>query len=642
MKNKILQLLLLFIVFQFSNAQERVRYLLEIPNKAYVPEVVSENDGVLELRLRGNIESNQRINTVLSSFTVYEFKELLPGTQNSFLKNKYVLDLDNNDDIGNLTNQYSSYYPSYFIEEDYEPLDIPINPIQYTPNDWENPDLTDNIKISNYDDYEQNDLRMIGARLAWEITKGEPSVIIGVADQGFDIEHEDFETEFVGGVSDYDDQYGPHGNYVAGFASAATDNDLGVSSIGFNTKLIGAKGGSVSNLLLLAQYDPKPKVVNLSFGLDSSYNQNIQDMVNAIDSLDVTVVIAGGNGEGSGSGDPSTYYWPASYKNVIAVSTVGNKNEINSTIIPYDNWKDVHSCYHKDNGVVQSHQHNDSIDIVVPAYYPSPVLWRDADHTDPWKDDYRRTGFGGTSLSAPIVAGTIGLMHSVNYCLKPREVETILKLTAVKVDTIPENLPYYGKLGAGRLDAYQAVKMARDMKSDFGTVTVSDRILYRPWFYKLETAPYVIKMANNTITDSAKIKFRARAAMEIVSGLYQPEGGYIDLQINPNLTSCEVPTTTTPSKVGNIKEDNPNDYKEFYFVTPTLVDSEVIVKSEPFNPNLKTIRVYDFYNQLVYKKSSTKKSETQLNLTNLKPGIYIIKLYNNNNETIYSTKIVKK
>ncbi|GAL72662.1 hypothetical protein [Jejuia pallidilutea] len=63
-----------------------------------------------------------------------------------------------------------------------------------------------------------------------------------------------------------------------------------------------------------------------------------------------------------------------------------------------------------------------------------------------------------------MVSGTVALMLDVNYCLDPKEVETILKLTAVKIDTLPQNIQYYGKLGAGKLDAYEAVKMAKDMQ----------------------------------------------------------------------------------------------------------------------------------------------------------------------------------
>ncbi|MBK9354223.1 MAG: S8 family serine peptidase [Bacteroidetes bacterium] len=64
----------------------------------------------------------------------------------------------------------------------------------------------------------------------------------------------------------------------------------------------------------------------------------------------------------------------------------------------------------------------------------------------------------GTSFASPMVAGVAGLMLSVNPCLKPHEIESILKSTASNIYSIPENVQYAGQLGAGRVDAFEAVK----------------------------------------------------------------------------------------------------------------------------------------------------------------------------------------
>jgi hypothetical protein len=57
-----------------------------------------------------------------------------------------------------------------------------------------------------------------------------------------------------------------------------------------------------------------------------------------------------------------------------------------------------------------------------------------------------------------MVSGLVGLMFSVNKCLTPDQVETILKETAVNI--YPLNSAYQGRLGAGRIDAKAAVEMA--------------------------------------------------------------------------------------------------------------------------------------------------------------------------------------
>jgi len=68
-------------------------------------------------------------------------------------------------------------------------------------------------------------------------------------------------------------------------------------------------------------------------------------------------------------------------------------------------------------------------------------------------------------------------------------------------------LQYYGKLGAGKSDAY-------------GTVEVKDRLFYCNWFYKLVTALFEIKMTNNDVSGTSRLKFIARNNIEILSGDY--------------------------------------------------------------------------------------------------------------------------
>jgi hypothetical protein len=75
-------------------------------------------------------------------------------------------------------------------------------------------------------------------------------------------------------------------------------------------------------------------------------------------------------------------------------------------------------------------------------------------------------GAWGTSFAAPQVSGTIGLMLSVNPCLTYEDVLDILTMTAVNIDA--QNPNYIGMLGAGRLDAASAVKIALEYGCDGG------------------------------------------------------------------------------------------------------------------------------------------------------------------------------
>ena len=61
-------------------------------------------------------------------------------------------------------------------------------------------------------------------------------------------------------------------------------------------------------------------------------------------------------------------------------------------------------------------------------------------------------------MAAPIAAGVLGLMKSVNPCLTPDEAEEILENTADDIESA--NPGFEGQLGAGRINALEAVKGA--------------------------------------------------------------------------------------------------------------------------------------------------------------------------------------
>ena len=77
----------------------------------------------------------------------------------------------------------------------------------------------------------------------------------------------------------------------------------------------------------------------------------------------------------------------------------------------------------------------------------------------------------GTSFAAPFVSGVVALMRSINSNLSPTEVEFIIKATA---DPIADASQFPGQLGAGRINAFEACKMANcNFTSVQGYLTVS-------------------------------------------------------------------------------------------------------------------------------------------------------------------------
>lgn len=142
--------------------------------------------------------------------------------------------------------------------------------------------------------------------------------------------------------------------------------------------------------------------------------------------------------------------YPASYDNCISVTSVGHINPIGYTdpIYGQTNWRDVHEEFIGDTGT--AHHHNSAVDICAPGYNVASTTI---------SNDYQ--GVWGTSFASPQIAGITALILSVNPCLSRDETVDILLSTAVDIDNLPENITYNGLLGAGRADAFEAVKKAQ-------------------------------------------------------------------------------------------------------------------------------------------------------------------------------------
>lgn len=81
-----------------------------------------------------------------------------------------------------------------------------------------------------------------------------------------------------------------------------------------------------------------------------------------------------------------------------------------------------------------------------------------------WKPFY--TCISGTSMATPHVSGTIALMLEANPTLTPVDVAAVLRTTA---SAMPGYQPY--QVGAGHLDAFNATKLAKKMRSTGTCVT---------------------------------------------------------------------------------------------------------------------------------------------------------------------------
>ncbi|MEQ9405837.1 MAG: S8 family serine peptidase [Cyclobacteriaceae bacterium] len=298
----------------------------------------------------------------------------------------------------------------------------------------------------------QDYLEKISAYEAWDVTRGDDDITIAIIDSGLDLDHEDLvnsiwinEADPIDGTDNdgngyVDDYYGydfadgdndpnsdgsDHGTRVGGLAAADTDNGVGISGVGFNTKIAALKGfttiGTNSNNLFEAvmyAVDNGMQILNLSWGSLRDGLQSEQDIINyAVLEKNAVVIAAAGNTDVDGR------FHPAGYDNVISVGATN----INDT-----RWS--FSTYHY------------SVDIMAPGSSVYSTLKNDNYGTD-----------SGTSYAAPMVAGAAALVMSQFPDLNSSQIMERLRVSADDIYGVGNNAFFEGKMGLGRLNVLNAV-----------------------------------------------------------------------------------------------------------------------------------------------------------------------------------------
>lgn len=363
--------------------------------------------------------ANASFNQAIQSLNITSVQKAMPAARSAKLQNVFEVTCNCNEvdlytALVNNVNAVSAveYAPAYLT------LD--------TPNDYTTSFTTDYA------------LDLINAQGAWNLTHGNPNFIIAISDQNFYDSHE----ELAGKVTYYDatnTATRTHGTAVAILAAGNTNNGVGKSAIGFDSKL--GLYRMNYNDMLVASY-AGAKVINLSWTSGCTFNQYAQDAVNEAYNNGSFLIASAGNGTTCGGADNLVY--PAAYANVFSVTSVGPYNNHERTI----------------GNSATTHQHNNTVDLSAPGYdvaISSASGW------------YLTNS--GTSFAAPQVTGTVALMLAVNPCLSQANIEYILKASSFNIDNI--NPLYAGKLGAGRLDAAAAVLMAQNWSSISVTATTS-------------------------------------------------------------------------------------------------------------------------------------------------------------------------
>jgi len=174
----------------------------------------------------------------------------------------------------------------------------------------------------------------IEAPQAWQITRGDQSIIVAVLDTGIDKDNQDLadrvvaEVNFTGSPTT-DDLYG-HGTHMAGtIAAIAPECQL------MNVKVaddVGRCEPSVVARGIIWAVDNGARVINISLSMRAS--PNLEEAVNYAWSQGAILITAAGNRGGS---EPS---YPAYYVNCLAVAGT-NKNNSLALLSSHGDWVDV-------------------------------------------------------------------------------------------------------------------------------------------------------------------------------------------------------------------------------------------------------------------------------------------------------------
>lgn len=378
---------------------------------------ISDTQSTPRVLDNGSIGStNPSFANALNQIGVSEVHQALSNSKNEKLQGVYEFNCAC--DVSTLENTLRNF-PGVIAEIERAPEYKTL----YVPNDY------NAVFSTNYA------LDLIKAPQAWNQTQSNAGIIVGISDENLNPYHE----ELAGKITYYDYHNtlpAEHGTAVAIIAAGKTDNQVGVSSIGFNSSI--AFYEMDFNQLLLATY-AGIDVINVSWFSGCSFSQFEQDVIDEVYANGTFIVAAAGNG--TTCGDPSALAYPASYNHVFSVTSIGEHDNHEENI------GDPHT----------THQHNSRVDLAAPGYMvnisDSPVNY---------------TVASGSSYAAPFVTGTVALMLSVNPCIDNDEIEQILKASSVNIDAL--NPAYAGSIGAGRLNANAAVSMALATQSNMDIV----------------------------------------------------------------------------------------------------------------------------------------------------------------------------
>lgn len=316
---------------------------------------------------------------------------------------------------------------------------------------------------------------------AWDITKGDSSIVIGYVDTGINYSHEDLALSIAvntgewgtngelkdNGIDDDNNGYvddwrgwdfigngtiqapnpdndpmdfNGHGTNGAGIAAATTNNGKGIAGIGYHTKLLpikvqddAAQGGMAGYDGLVYAADMGCKVINCSWGGNQVINQTLQDVVDYAWSKGCVIVGGAGNSAINNDIDP---FLPAALNHVIGVSSIEENGSFSS-------WA----------------AYGSSVDVCAPGT-----------NVQTTRGSFGYQAATGTSFSAPHISGLAALILAVHPDWTAEQVAAQIRVTSDAFGASRDPLRF------GRANAFRALSENQTL-SDIPGVILQNAVI---------------------------------------------------------------------------------------------------------------------------------------------------------------------
>jgi subtilisin family serine protease len=305
---------------------------------------------------------------------------------------------------------------------------------------------------------------------AWNVTIGDPSIVVAILDDGIDVDHAEFvgkvvgQSDFAAHVSDARPKSpsDKHGTACAGVAVAtgvkAHGSAPGCSLLAVRTPEFLGVADEAEMFRWVT--DQGADVISCSWGPADGTGQTDLLPDNVREAIRYSVT-SGRGGKGipiawaAGNGDESVSLdGYASNPDVMAIGASTNRE----TRAWYSDFgPEVWVCAPSSGSTAAGERRVFTTDRRGSAGYNTGIASA-GDAAGDYTND-----FGGTSSATPLVAGVAGLMLSVNPSLTHRQVRDILRTTAERIGD-PGGYDASGHsphFGFGRIDAKRAVDAAR-------------------------------------------------------------------------------------------------------------------------------------------------------------------------------------